>query len=249
MYVPASPSEPDALPADVRDLLAREAEGVAAGGPPDLPRGAGVGASDGRFGGFGRRDGLKGFGYVGADGADAADDPFAGLPRRPPGEPRAAPPPPPPLDRYDLETYKYRNQAAAEIGLFAKLFSTSGKLVEAGVTQKAKRYRVERTATGRDVEIGVGVRLVVATADLQIDTDLSIPNLAAAAQLGRADTKVGLYVTGYSGHLGDLMPAPDDLKVETYGTFLQAFKAIQARVFSEAGERFQSPAILGYVTA
>ncbi len=64
--------------------------------------------------------------------------------------------------------------------------------MEAGVTQEAKRYRVERTATGRDVEIGVGVRLVVATADLQIDTDLSIPNLAAAAQLGRADTKVGL---------------------------------------------------------
>ena len=96
------------------------------------------------------------------------------------------------------------------------------------------------------VETGVAVRLAVATTSFDAQTELSVPNLAAAAQLGLAETRIGIYVMGFRGPIGDIMPAPADLNVENFGSFMDAFEAIQKRVFSIESVPLLSPTILGY---
>lgn len=150
------------------------------------------------------------------------------------------------LDRWDVLTHKYRFTADAKLGFLGKLFSGSSKTVRAGVTQEAKQYRVDQTEDGRMVETGVAVRLAVATASFEAQTELSVPNLAAAAQLGLAETRIGIYVMGFRGPIGDIMPAPADLNVENFGGFMDAFEAIQKRVFSIDSVTLLSPTILGY---
>ena len=150
------------------------------------------------------------------------------------------------LDRWDVVTHQYRRDAAAKIGFFGKLFSGSGKVVTAGVTQEAKQYKVEETEDDRQVELGVAVRLAVATSSFAIDVELTVPNLAAAAQLGMADTRIGIYILGFRGPIGDIMPSPTDLNVENFAGFMAAFSAIQKRVFDIEHAAFLSPTLLGY---
>ena len=150
------------------------------------------------------------------------------------------------LDRWDVETHIYRKEAAAKIGFFAKLFGASGKIVKAGVTQEAKTYRVDTNEEGRQIEVGAAVRLAVATSTANIDFELSAPNLAAAAQLGKSDAKIGIYVVGYKAPLGDILPAPRDLNVENFGHFVAAFATIQQRVFGPENAQHISPTLLGY---
>ena len=46
--------------------------------------------------------------------------------------------------------------------------------------------------------------------------------------------------------LGKFLPAPDDLNVENLSIYLEAFKSIQAEVFSENRMNHISPTSLGY---
>ena len=158
-------------------------------------------------------------------------------------EPAAAAPP---LDRWEVETHQYRTEVTANTGFFANLFKGTGKRVTAGVTQEAKLYRLGRSDDGRAVEIGVAVRLAAATSKYDAEAQLSVPNLAASAQLGLADTKIGIYVLGFAGPIGDIMPAPDNLDVENFATYRDAFVEIQKRVFGPDSVRFLSPTVLAY---
>jgi hypothetical protein len=56
------------------------------------------------------------------------------------------------LDRWDVVTHQYRREAAIKVGFFAQLFQGTGKVVQAGVTQEAKQYRVGKTDKGREVQ-------------------------------------------------------------------------------------------------
>lgn len=150
------------------------------------------------------------------------------------------------LDRWDVETHIYRGEAAANVGFFAKLFGAKAKVVKAGVTQEAKAYRIDTNKDGRQIEVGVAVRLAVATSDMKLDFELSVPNFAAAAQLGKADSKIGIYVVGYAGPIGDILPAPKDLNVENFADFIAAFAKIQGRIFSADHAQYLSPTLLGY---
>ena len=120
------------------------------------------------------------------------------------------------LDRWDVKTHKYRQEIAGKIGFLTGLFSGSGKKVSAGVIHEAKRYCVQQTAEGRKFEVGVSVRLSVATTSVDVNFELSIPNLAASAQLGQSDARIGISVVGFVGPVGDLLPAPEDLNVENF---------------------------------
>lgn len=150
------------------------------------------------------------------------------------------------LDRWDIETHFYKSESEVKVGFLKSLFKGTTKIVKAGVVQEAKFYRLEKTDSGRDVEIGVAVRLAVAATNFSVDTDLSIPNLTASAQLGLSDTRVGIYVVGSRISIGDILPAPSDLGVENYSTYIQAFETIQSRVFLPENDVYFSPALLGY---
>jgi hypothetical protein len=152
----------------------------------------------------------------------------------------------PVLDRWDVQTHKYEKEIAVKIGFLAGLFSGSGSKVSAGVVHEAKRYRIEKSENGRTVEIGVSVRLSVATTAVKGSFELSIPNLAAQAQLGMLQARIGISVVGFVGPVGDLLPAPEDLKVENFSAFTNAAKAIQSRVFGPEGINFLAPTVLSY---
>lgn len=150
------------------------------------------------------------------------------------------------LDRWDVKTHKYRQEIAVKIGFLAGLFSGTGKKVSAGVIHEAKRYCIQQTAEGRKFEVGVSVRLSVATTAVNIEFELSIPNLAASAQLGQSDARIGISVIGFVGPVGDLLPAPEDLNVENFAVFTNAAKDIQKRVFGPEGVSFLMPTVLSY---
>lgn len=150
------------------------------------------------------------------------------------------------LNRWDIETHFFKDEVEVKVGFFQKLFNGTAKVVKAGVVQEAKFYRVEKTDSGREFEIGVAVRLAVATSNFSIEADLSIPNLTAAAQLSLADTRVGIYILGSRISIGDILPAPSDIGVENYHNYVEAFKTIQNRVFSSENEQYFTPTMLGY---
>lgn len=150
------------------------------------------------------------------------------------------------LDRWDVQTHTYKSEVAAKIGFLGSLFSGTDKQVSAGVIHEAKRYRLEKTPTNREIEVGVAVRLSVATSKLDTKLELSIPNLAAQAQLNMSDARIGISVVGYYGPIGDLLPAPQDLNVENFSLFITAARAIQARVFGPEGIDYFAPAALAY---
>jgi len=150
------------------------------------------------------------------------------------------------LDRWNIVTHQYRQEIAAETNFLANLFKGTGKKIKAGVTQEAKQYRIEKTGNNREVEVGVAVRLAVAASNFNLDIELSVPNLAAASQLQMADTRIGIYVMGFGGPIGDIMPAPSELNVEKFNGYMEAFAAIQRRVFDIQNAHFLSPTVLGY---
>ncbi|MCA8992273.1 MAG: hypothetical protein KDA69_01520 [Planctomycetaceae bacterium] len=153
------------------------------------------------------------------------------------------------LDHWDVQTHQYRNEVAGSIGIFGALFSGKAKSVNAGVIQEAKRFCIRKTKEGRRVEFGVSVRLSVASNLSQADFTLSIPNIAASAQLESCDARIGLTVLGFTGPIGDMLPAPDDLNVTNYAKFTEAFQKIQAHVLGTNGENYLAPTVLGYSEA
>ena len=154
----------------------------------------------------------------------------------------------PVLDRWSVQAHVYSSEVAAKLSILAGLFGGTGKRAKAGATHEAKRYRVEVTDAGREVQVGVAVRLAVATTEWEVDAELSVPNIAAAAQLNAkvGDAKIGIDVIGYSGPLGKALPAPRQLDVTTLATYLSAFTAIQHQVFGRDGMAFLTPTALSY---
>jgi len=150
------------------------------------------------------------------------------------------------LDRWDIQCHQYETSAQVSASILAKIISANANMSSFGVVQEAKCYRVDKTKEGSEIEFGTAVRLSVALSTKKFDASLTIPNIAATAQLSDARARVSLSVVGYTGHLGQLLPAPDDLNVENLPIYLQAFKSIQAEVFGEKGKEYISPTILGY---
>src|SRR5262249_21799316 len=95
-------------------------------------------------------------------------------------------------------------------------------------------------------QLGVAVRIFAATTDWQAGIQLTLPNLAADAQLYARDARVALEVVGYSGPLGSLLPAPERLDVESLVAYLVAFQNVQASVFSEFGLLYLTPTLISY---
>lgn len=153
------------------------------------------------------------------------------------------------LEHWTVRAQVYSTEIASKLSILAGLFGLSGKRASAGAMHEAKRFRIERTPdTSRPVEVGVAVRLIVATTEWKVDAEISVPNLAAAAQLNWdvGDARIGIEVTGYSGPLGDLLPAPRQLDVSTLVDYIAAFHSIQAQVFGRRGLAFLAPTVLNY---
>lgn len=152
------------------------------------------------------------------------------------------------LEQWDVQAHQYRTETGGSIALLSRLFSGKGNMVLQGVVQEAKRYRVVESDDGYDVEVGCAVRLTVATSSKEFSAKLTVANLAASAQLniGNSDVRVALSVSGFCGPLGDLIPSPNQLNVENFSEYTQAFASIQKYVFGENSLHYLRPTYLGH---
>ena len=150
------------------------------------------------------------------------------------------------LNRWDIQSHQYSQSTHVEASFLSGLLSGKGNFEKFGVVQEAKRYRTDKLKNGREVEFGTAVRLAAILEAQDFEAALTIPNIAAKAQLSNARARISLSVVGYTGSLGKFLPAPDDLNVENLSIYLEAFKSIQAEVFSENRMNHISPTSLGY---
>ena len=129
----------------------------------------------------------------------------------------------PKLEYWTVQAHAYTVDAAAKVSLLGRLFGGEAKAALAGVVHEAKRFTVQTTEQGRHTEFGVAVRIYAATKDWDTKLQLTLPNLAADAQLNARDSRVAIDVVGYSGALGALLPSPERLDVESLAAYLAAF--------------------------
>src|SRR4051812_35018277 len=87
----------------------------------------------------------------------------------------------PPLDRWVIQAHVYTTEVAGKLSFLGGLLGGGAKRASAGAMDEAKRFRLTEVA-GKQVEIGVAVRLVAAITSWEANLDVSIPNIAAAAQ-------------------------------------------------------------------
>ena len=151
---------------------------------------------------------------------------------------------PPLLENWLIQTHTYSEKEAAKTSILGGLLSAEGRQVKAGLVHEAKRFSFDKTPSFKRVEVGIAVRLSVATDSFSGKFDLTLPNLAADAQLSRANTRVGITVVGYAGPLGRMLPAPKDLNVESCAEYLKAFRNIQRQIFGKSGFRHVVPTCL-----
>lgn len=148
------------------------------------------------------------------------------------------------LDQHFVSTVAYTRDSAGKASFFASLFRAEAKNKQVGVIQEAKSFTVVRVGD-QDVEMGVAVRLRVEASSFASDVQVSIPNIAAEAQLNLSRAEMEISVRGYSAPLGDLLPVPTAVDVTSYAAYLDAFSAIQARIFSSEGQAHFFPVALG----
>ena len=155
----------------------------------------------------------------------------------------------PDLEYWTVEAHAYSTDVAARFSFLSGLFRGEAKVVNAGVVHEAKRFTRQVKDTGEVVEVGVAVRIVAAATEWSAQAELTLPNLAADAQLNRHDARITIEVVGFTGALGSLLPAPTRLDVSSLASYLSAFAAIQGQVFSEAGLAYLKPTVLGIQSA
>lgn len=152
------------------------------------------------------------------------------------------------LNKFQLRTHVFRKLADAELSFFGRIFGGSIKGASVGIIQEAKVF-CDVKYKGLNVEYGVSVRVNVAASEIQADMDLNFPNLAAAAQLGATEARMEMSVWGFSGPLGEVLPAPTELDLMSYVAYVDAFAKTQQLVLGERGLPFRSPVFLGSDTA
>lgn len=148
------------------------------------------------------------------------------------------------LNKFELRTYTYRSFSKGELTLFSRILGGSVGEQSVGIIQEAKLF-ADVEFSGKNLEYGLSVRINVAAKNFDAGLDLNLPNLAASAQLGTTEARMEMSVWGFSGPLGELLPAPTELDLKSYVKYLEAFEKVQRLVFGETGIPFRSPVYLG----
>lgn len=150
----------------------------------------------------------------------------------------------PVLNQHHVSSVAFTIDASGKASFFASLFSGETEMQRVGVVQEAKSFAVVQK-DGKEVEVGVAVRLQVKADKFSASAQVTIPNITAEAQLGLSRADMEISVRGFSGPLGKLLPAPKSVDITSYTEYLDAFREIQAHVFSDASRQHFSPVVLG----
>ncbi|WP_299923136.1 hypothetical protein [uncultured Pelagimonas sp.] len=149
------------------------------------------------------------------------------------------------LNRHLISCTAFTRDVKGNVSFFSSLFKAEAEGKKVGVVQEAKVFFVKTDSNGVAVEHGVAVRLQVDASKFSAEANVSIPNIAAEAQLGMSDAQMEISVRGFSGFLGALLPAPDTVNLTSYAAYMEAFQKIQKHVFCEENAEYLVPVVLG----
>ena len=134
------------------------------------------------------------------------------------------------LANLQQESYQLEASFAAKLGFPVATMSTDDKLkvMLYGLT----RYRdvVHEKHTYR---YGVAIRVLLEIYDDQLDADLTLPVVAAKAQLGVVSASAQLLLYGYTGDLSETLPNWQSFDVKSYADYLKSVSALQVKVFGD----------------
>jgi len=134
------------------------------------------------------------------------------------------------LANLQQESYQLEASFAAKLGFPVTTMSTDDKLevMLYGLT----RYRdvVHKRHTYR---YGVAIRVLLEIYDNQLDGDLTLPVVAAKAQLGVVSASAQLLLYGYTGDLSDTLPNWQSFDVDSYADYLKSVSVLQGKVFGD----------------
>lgn len=161
--------------------------------------------------------------------APAADGPLAGL----------VPPPdcaqiPTAAELNEIEKSHYESDATFAGTLAQGLFSASASGRRIVVVEDYYRGKYCTAPTGVRLLYGVGVRLRIGVSNIKGDVKLTLPFIAASAEVGAATAQYHLSVKGYTGtDISDLIPQPGDFNVESYVGLIEKIGKIQQLITKE----------------
>ncbi|WP_171177759.1 hypothetical protein [Ruegeria sp. HKCCD8929] len=150
------------------------------------------------------------------------------------------------LDQHFVTSVAYTREASGKMSWFAGLLKGDAEGKSVGVVQEAKMYTV-REIEGQRVEIGVAVQLKIEATTFKSSVQVTVPNIAAEAQLGLSRAQMEISVRGYCGMLGEMLPAPSGVNLASYAHYIEAFAKLQKLVFGPSGQAHFSPVVLGRV--
>jgi hypothetical protein len=137
---------------------------------------------------------------------------------------------PPPADlpsNWESHVYQLDRSAALDLGFTVGSVKATGRtgllVMDTARTKEIRRGR-------RTERWGCGYRLVIEISDVDLVAKLSLPAIAASAEVSSAAASITLEVKGYKGDdLWDVIPPPAPLDVDSYRTYLDSAANIQRR--------------------
>ena len=131
------------------------------------------------------------------------------------------------------ESYQMQASLAAKLGFPIASMSTDDKLIVMlyGVTRHA-----DVVDNGHTYRYGAAIRVLLEIYSEELDGDLTLPVVAAKAQLGAVSASAQLLVYGYVGDLAQELPSWQSFDVNSYADYLKAVSAVQRQVFRDTAK-------------
>jgi hypothetical protein len=129
------------------------------------------------------------------------------------------------------ESYQMQASLAAKLGFPIASVSTDNKIVVMlyGVTRFA-----DVADNGHTYRYGVAIRVLLEIYSNELDGDLTLPVVAAKAQLGAVSASAQLLVYGYVGDLAQELPSWQSFDVNSYADYLKSVSDVRSQVLKDA---------------
>lgn len=134
----------------------------------------------------------------------------------------------------ELDKRRFESDASFAGSLSQGLFSGSGGGRRLVVVEDFYRGKYCTAPSGERLLYGAAVRLRVGISEIKAEMKLTLPFIAASAEVGSARAFYHLSVRGYTGpDIADLIPEPGDFNVETYVGLMDKITKIQKLLTSD----------------
>jgi hypothetical protein len=134
----------------------------------------------------------------------------------------------------ELDKRRFESDASFAGSLSQGLFSGSGGGRRLVVVEDFYRGKYCTAPSGERLLYGAAVRLRVGISEIKAEMKLTLPFIAASAEVGSARAFYHLSVKGYTGpNIAELIPEPGDFNVETYVGLMDKITKIQKLLTSD----------------